>query len=496
MVSGGTCLSSAAASSNSIAVTVNPLPQGSLTANGPFCTSGIGQLTFTATAGGTGPFTIIYYDGTTNQTATNVASGTPFDVFTNPVTSNTTYTLVSVANATCTRSSGFTGGSATITVNPTPATPTITGGPTTFCAGGSVILTSSAGSGNQWFLNGSPISGAINPTYTATASGNYTVVQTQLGCPSASSAITTVTVNPTPATPTITGGPTTFCAGSSVTLTSDATSGNQWFLNGSPISGAINPTYTATASGNYTVVQTLLSCPSAASAITTVTVNPTPATPTITGGPTTFCAGGSVILTSSAGSGNQWFLNGSPIGGATNTTYTATASGNYTVVQTQLGCPGAASAITTVTVNPNLTPTVSIAANPSGAICAGTSVTFTATAASLGGGTATYDFQVNGSSVQNSSSTTYTSTTLTNGQTVTCVITVTGGTCLTSTTATSNSITETVNPNFTPTVSITANPAGAICAGTSVTFTATAASLGGGTANLRFPGEWQQCTKQ
>src|SRR5205807_3087793 len=119
-----------------------------------------------------------------------------------------------------------------VTVNPIPATPTITpGGPTTFCAGGSVTLTSSSASGNQWFLNGNPIGGATNQAYIATASGSYTVVVTTLGCSSAASAATVVTVNPIPATPPITpGGPTTFCAGSSVTLTSNAASGNQWFL--------------------------------------------------------------------------------------------------------------------------------------------------------------------------------------------------------------------------------------------------------------------------
>ena len=74
------------------------------------------------------------------------------------------------------------------------------------------------------------------------------------------------------------------------------------------------------------------------SAPTTVTVNPTPATPTITpGGPTTFCAGGSVTLTSSSASGNQWYLDGNPIGGATSQTYIATAIGTYTVVVTASG---------------------------------------------------------------------------------------------------------------------------------------------------------------
>src|SRR5258705_477818 len=150
-----------------------------------------------------------------------------------------------------------------------------------------------------------------------------------IGCSSAASGAGGVTVNPTPASPTITpGGPTTFCAGGSVTLTSSSASGNQWYLNGNPIGGATNNTYSATATGNYTVIVTALGCSSAASAATSVTVNPTPATPTITpGGPTTFCTGGSVTLTSSSASGNQWFLNGNPIGGATNQAYIASASG-------------------------------------------------------------------------------------------------------------------------------------------------------------------------
>src|ERR1019366_5238143 len=154
--------------------------------------------------------------------------------------------------------------------NPIPATPTITpGGPTTFCTGGSVILSSSSASGNQWSLDGNPIGGATNQAYSATASGNYTVVVTTSGCSSSPSAGTTVTVNPIPPTPTITpGGPTTFCTGGSVTLTSSSASGNQWYLNGNPIGGATNTTYAATASGNYTVVVTTSGCSSAPSSAT------------------------------------------------------------------------------------------------------------------------------------------------------------------------------------------------------------------------------------
>jgi hypothetical protein len=252
-----------------------------------------------------------------------------------------------------------------VTINPTPATPTITpGGPTTFCAGGSVTLTSSSATGNQWSLNGNPIGGATNNTFNATASGSYTVVVTASGCPSAASAATVVTVNPLPATPTITpGGPTTFCTGGSVTLTSSAASGNQWFLNGNPIGGATNTTFNATASGSYTVKTTdVNSCTSAASAATVVTVNPIPATPTITGN-SSFCTGGNTTLTSSSASGNQWFLNGNPIGGATNQTFVATAAGSYTVTVTASGCTSAASAAKVVTVNPNPNATITAPAS-------------------------------------------------------------------------------------------------------------------------------------
>src|SRR5204862_7626955 len=137
-----------------------------------------------------------------------------------------------------------------------------------------------------------------------------------------------------------------------VLLSSSAASGNQWKLNGTPIGGATGTTYSAAASGSYTVTVTDGNGCSSTSAPTVVTVNPLPPTPTITpGGPTTFCAGGSVLLNSSAGSGNQWKLNGSPIGGATDTTYSAAASGSYTVTVTDGNGCSSTSAPTVVTVN-------------------------------------------------------------------------------------------------------------------------------------------------
>ncbi len=253
-----------------------------------------------------------------------------------------------------------------ISYSPIPPTPTITAGTiTTFCTGGSVTLTSNAASGNQWYKDGVAINGSTATTYIANASGSYTTKISLNGCSSAASNAIVVTVNPIPATPTITAGTaTTFCTGGSVTLTSNAVSGNQWYKDGIAISSSTATTYIANASGSYTVKVTLNSCVSTISNAIIVTVNSIPATPTITAGTaTTFCTGGSVTLTSNAASGNQWYKDGIAIGGSTATTYIANASGSYTIKVTLSGCESSTSnaiVVTVISITP--APTISPAA--------------------------------------------------------------------------------------------------------------------------------------
>ncbi len=153
------------------------------------------------------------------------------------------------------------------------ATPTVTtSGALSFCNGGSVTLTSSATSGNQWYKDGVLISGATNRTYVANTAGAYTVVVTTGGCSSSASAGRTVSVTTVP-TPTVTtSGALSFCNGGSVTLTSSATSGNQWYKDGVLISGDTNRTYVANTAGAYTVVVITGGCSSSASAGRTVSV--------------------------------------------------------------------------------------------------------------------------------------------------------------------------------------------------------------------------------
>ncbi|MFT5777984.1 MAG: hypothetical protein ACI837_000932, partial [Crocinitomicaceae bacterium] len=248
-----------------------------------------------------------------------------------------------------------------INVNANPAAPTITaGGPTTFCSGGSVILTSSQGSGNVWSTTESTSSISI------TSTGSYTVTYTDGNGCSAVSAPIAVTVNATPSAPMITaGGPTTFCAGGSVTLTSSEVTGNVWSTTES--TQVIN----VSTSGSYNVTYTDGNGCFAVSAPIAITVNANPVAPTITaGGPTTFCDGGNVILTSSQGSGNTWSTSES-----TASISTAT-SGSYTVTYVDGNGCSAISAPIAVTVNAN---PVSPVITPSGPLvfCEGGMVTLT-----------------------------------------------------------------------------------------------------------------------
>ncbi len=136
----------------------------------------------------------------------------------------------------------------------------ISSGPTTFCQGESVTLTSSSASGNIWSNDETTQSISVN------TSGIFGVTVTDSAC-SATAGPISITVNAAPPTPTISAnGPTTFCAGGSVTLTSSASSGNTW-SNGQQASSIV-----VTNSGGYGVVVSNGTC-SSTSDSTMITVN-------------------------------------------------------------------------------------------------------------------------------------------------------------------------------------------------------------------------------
>lgn len=251
------------------------------------------------------------------------------------------------------------------------------GGATTFCSGGSVVLSKSSVptfTTYQWELDGAIISGETNTSYTATASGSYTLTVTNSCGNTATSAGIAVTVNtaPTAGQATITaGGPTSFC-GSTGVLLSVATSGltYQWLKNGANISGQTNQSYTAKATATF-------SCNVSNSCGTTLsnsiaTVKNTAPTSTVSQAP---CSGGAVLLTCTptptTGITFQWKKGSNVQSGATNSTFSATSNGTYkcTVTITATGCTktsaGSSVTITCKTQNQIANDQVIVYPNPS-----------------------------------------------------------------------------------------------------------------------------------
>jgi gliding motility-associated-like protein len=170
------------------------------------------------------------------------------------------------------------------------------------------------------------------------------------GCQSAASVATIITVNALPVIPTITaGGPTTFCAGDSVTLTSSA--GISYLWSNAATTQSIN----ITTSGSYTVKVTNASgCQSVASVATVITVNALPMATAGNKGPV--CAGSALNLAGAPAGMTAYSWTG-PNGftsllqnPSVSTNATLVMTGVYTLIITNIsGCTN--TAITTVVIN-------------------------------------------------------------------------------------------------------------------------------------------------
>lgn len=176
-------------------------------------------------------------------------------------------------------------------------------------------------------------------------------------------------------------------------------------------------------------------------------------------------ANNTFALTGASCSFNSWSVSGTNYTIVTQTTSSITVkwnvpTANAFVTANFSGCSpapatGSAYSPSINIVNP-LTPSVSIVASQNN-VCAGTPITFTATPTN-GGSSVYYNWQVNGAVAPGSTNApTYTTSALTNGQIVSCVMT-SSLTCLTSATATSNSITMALTSLSAVSVSIASTP--------------------------------------
>ena len=180
-------------------------------------------------------------------------------------------------------------------------------------------------------------------------------------------------------TPTITAnGPTTFCQGGSVVLTSSTAAGltYQWKLNGDTIPNANSASYLVTEAGSYSVAISDVSVPcTTTSSETVVTVSALPFAPTVTAG--SRCGTGAVVLSASGGLGLtiDWYsvsTGGSPLPGGSGVTSFTTPSISTTTIyyaearNISTNCVSATRAAVTATVN-----IIPVVGNMSETICSG-----------------------------------------------------------------------------------------------------------------------------
>lgn len=209
-------------------------------------------------------------------------------------------------------------------------------GPTTLCAGNSVVLLADASpdASLQWYMNNTPLA-TVGNALQVSSSGNYSVsasnecgeVFTEQSIP--------VQINPLPEAPLLfTQGNPYLCNGSSVLIATAAQQGVnwQWKRNGSNIPSQTN-SITVTQPGLYTlVVSNGCGDSTSVNSIGVFSGNPpTVPVPTVSGN-TSFCEGNSATLTTNPQNGVfiEWLLNGVP-SGLTGFQVSATEPGTYTV---------------------------------------------------------------------------------------------------------------------------------------------------------------------
>ena len=475
-------------------VYVNPAPgMYNVTGGGGFCSGGAGaHIGLTGSAAG---ITYQAYHLGTPIGLSESGTGSALDLGAQILPG--TYSVVATNITTgCTSNMA---GTASVFINPAPASFTVTGGGN-YCTGSAGVHVgisgSASGTSYQLFTSGSatgsPVAGTGLPVDfgVETVSGLYTVSATvsSTGCTAIMASSATVTAVSLPAPYPVSGGG-SYCAGGTgvpVALSGSNTGVSYSLYNGStligsPIAGSgFGMNFgLQTVSGTYTVLATDLStsCHSAMPGTAVVLINPLPDIYTMTGGGN-YCAGGAgapiglagstpgISYTLHHGTGSLATLTGT---GTVLNFGMQTGAGSYTIIAENTGttCTSLMAGTETISVTPVVTPSVTISTGSGDTVCNGTLTTFAAMGTN-GGSSPAYQWTVNGIIAGTGMTHNYIPV---DGDVV--GVTLTSSAACAVPLAVTGSETITVLAKEMPAVMISANPGIEVCRGTAVDFTAT-----------------------
>ncbi len=439
----------------SVSVIVNPLPiTYSVVGGGHYCAGGTGVHIGLGVSNSGINYQLYNGLAPVGSPVSGVGGALDFGLITSPGS----YTIVATNTLTgCTNNMS---GSASISIDPLPIAHSVTGGGS-YCAGGTglnVDLGGSATGINYQLYNGSSMvggpvagSGSIIGFGLQTSAGTYTVLATDpaTGCSNTMSGSAVVVVNALPVAYTVTGGG-NYCAsgpgmhvglsGSQAGIRYRAYLGSA--TSGSPVlgSGAAIDFGFRTLAGTYSVVatDTVTACTRNMAGSVAVSITPLvfPSVGISSDKGTTVCEGQMVTYTALPVNGGtapvyKWLVNSTPTSVASATYNLVPKQGDVVSVSMTSNATCVSSIIPSssvvMTVDTMISPSVALVANPGTHIFIGQNVTFNATVANAGPAI-TYKWMLNGTVLPAATASSYSSSSLSNNDSVTCMIT-TGNAC-------------------------------------------------------------------